>query len=99
MTERLELQLTEQLKNAFGQFVEMTDEAGHSRVLSLIAEFRLDDRAYAVLLPEGAQEPEQELYRIVGSEAEGWELETIEDDDEWEEVAELYDELTYRDEF
>ncbi|UHA75829.1 DUF1292 domain-containing protein [Paenibacillus sp. 481] len=77
----------------------MTDEQGKGREYTLVAEFKLRDKAYAVLLPTGAKDAEPDLFQVVADGDGGFELESITDDEEWEEVMELYDEHAYADEF
>lgn len=99
MNQPFDIQFIDRLKSVYGDSIEITDERGVSRVLSLTAEFEYRKRAYAVLLPEGGREAEPDLFRIVRGDADQWQLESIDDDDEWEEVMERYDEVAYRDEF
>lgn len=84
------------LKEAYGSAVELEDENGKTSVFEIIAEFEIQGRAYAVLAdPEGGGEPE--FLRVIVSGDGLPELESIEDDDEWEDISELYDELTFPD--
>ncbi|WP_151737773.1 DUF1292 domain-containing protein ['Paenibacillus yunnanensis' Narsing Rao et al. 2020] len=82
------------LKDIYGETVELEDEQGRSSVYTIVAEFEIGARAYAVLAGSG-KDAEQELMRIVVSPDGQPELESIEDDEEWEDVSELYDELTF----
>ncbi len=84
---------TSKLKEVYGETVELEDEQGKSSVYDIIAEFEVGGRAYAVLAGSG-REAEQEILRIVVSPNGVPELESIVDDEEWEDVSELYDELT-----
>lgn len=84
---------TSKLKEVYGDTVELEDEQGKSSVYDIIAEFAVGDRAYAVLAGSG-RDAEQEILRIMVSPDGLPELESIMDDDEWEDVSELYDELT-----
>ncbi|MGN7761140.1 DUF1292 domain-containing protein [Paenibacillus sp. 22594] len=85
---------TSKLKEVYGETVELEDEQGKSSVYDIIAEFEVGDRAYAVLAGSG-KGAEQEILRIVVSPDGLPELESIVDDEEWENVNELYDELTF----
>ncbi|MNI32564.1 hypothetical protein D3C73_864820 [compost metagenome] len=85
---------TSKLKEAYGETVELEDEQGKSSVYDIIAEFEVGSRAYAVLADSG-KGAEQEILRIVVSPDGLPELESIVDDEEWEDVSELYDELTF----
>jgi len=84
---------TSKLKEAYGEAVELEDELGKSSVYNIIAEFEVADRGYAVLRSPGDGEPE--ILRIIVSPDGLPELESIIDDEEWEDVSELYDELTF----
>ncbi|MHA6531419.1 DUF1292 domain-containing protein [Paenibacillus sp. BAC0078] len=85
---------TSKLKEVYGETVELEDEQGKSSVYDIVAEFEVGDRAYAVLAGS-AKGAEQEILRITVSPDGLPELETIGDDEEWEDVSELYDELTF----
>ncbi|WP_379160239.1 DUF1292 domain-containing protein [Paenibacillus sp. sgz5001063] len=85
---------TSKLTEVYGETVELEDEHGKSSVYDIIAEFEVGDRAYAVLAGSG-KDAEQEILRIVVSPDGLPELESIVDDEEWENVNELYDELTF----
>ncbi|WP_150274605.1 DUF1292 domain-containing protein [Paenibacillus tepidiphilus] len=85
---------TSRLKDIYGETVELEDEQGRSSVYDIVAEFEVGTRAYAVLAGAG-KDAEQEIMRIVVSPDGLPELESIEDDEEWEDVSELYDELTF----
>lgn len=94
MYSREDLTWTTGLKEAFGSQVELEDGEGHSVPYTLEAEFEVGGQAYAVLRGQKAAAGEYELFRVVwkGNEPE---LTVIEDDDEWEDIAELYDECTF----
>ena len=81
------------LKEAYGEAVELEDEQGKSSVYDIIAEFEIEGRGYAVLGSPGAGE--HEILRIVVSPDGLPELESIVDDEEWEDISELYDEMTF----
>ncbi|WP_410512199.1 DUF1292 domain-containing protein [Paenibacillus sp. BR2-3] len=84
---------TSKLKEAYGEAVELEDEQGKSSVYHIIAEFEVEDRGYAVL--KGPGDGEHEILRIVISPDGVPELESIIDDEEWEDISELYDEMTF----
>ncbi|QWU17703.1 Protein of unknown function [Paenibacillus sophorae] len=87
---------TSRLKDAYGEAVELEDENGKASVYEIIAEFEVQGRSYAVL-QDSEKDGEREILRIVISPDGPPELESIEDDDEWEDISELYDELTFPD--
>jgi uncharacterized protein YrzB (UPF0473 family) len=83
------------LKEAFGDEVTLEDQGNDSEPYRIAAEFELDGRMYAVLQSESMKrEDELALFRIISDEQGELQLETVEDDDEWETVLELYDEMT-----
>lgn len=84
------------LRDAYGETVELEGETGKAAVYTVLSEFSLGDRLYAVLQSERMKSDDDvALFRINRSEAGAPELETIMDDDEWEDVLELYDEMTF----
>ena len=84
---------TQVLKEAFGESVELEDDKGHIEVYDIAAEFEVDGQGYAILVQPDRTDEEYEV-RIVKGE-DGGLLATIDDDEEWENVSELYDELTF----
>jgi uncharacterized protein YrzB (UPF0473 family) len=92
---------TDTLRTALGDDIILFDEQNESAVYRILAEFVYEGTAYAVLQSEALRkEDEVALFRVVSEGGEP-QLETIEDDDEWETVSELYDEMTFplKDEF
>ncbi|MFD1887560.1 DUF1292 domain-containing protein [Paenibacillus wenxiniae] len=89
------VKLSSKLLEAYGVLIELTDESGENVVYRLISEFETESGAYAVLQKDSAlPDTEVEILKIVDGADGNPELITIDDDDEWEDVAELYDELT-----
>lgn len=85
------------LKDAFGKEIELVAEDGGLELYVIKAEFKLGDTVYAALQSEAMRgEDEVELFRVVQEDGEP-ELETIEDDEEWEAAAEAYDDLLFAD--
>ncbi|MDF2723937.1 MAG: hypothetical protein K0Q59_3612 [Paenibacillus sp.] len=84
------------LQDAYGSEIELFDEQDESVVHRILAEFRYNGQLYAVL-QSAALKKEQEvaIFKIAQTADGGLELETIEDDDEWETVSELYDDMTF----
>ncbi|QJC52836.1 DUF1292 domain-containing protein [Paenibacillus albicereus] len=83
------------LKQAFGREVLLVDEDGGEIAFVILAEFELDGSHYAALQsPAGRKEGEVEMFRVASQEGEP-QLETIEDDEEWELAAEAYDALLF----
>lgn len=85
---------TSRLKEAYGETVELEDEQGKSSIYDIIAEFEVGGRGYAVLQGAG-KDVDYEILRIVVSPNGLPELENIVDDEEWEDISELYDEMTF----
>jgi uncharacterized protein YrzB (UPF0473 family) len=86
---------TETLRAAFGDDIILFDEQNESAAYRILAEFVHDGKGYAVLQSDALrQEDEVALFRVVAGDGEP-ELENIEDDDEWETVSELYDEMAF----
>jgi hypothetical protein len=83
------------LQNAFGTEIEFEDDNHKPITYRILAEFSVKDKFYAVLESVQANISDEVTLFYINETAEGEiELETIMDDDEWEAVAELYDELT-----
>lgn len=83
------------LKQAFGEEVTLSEGGSDSVPYRILAEFELDGKLYAVLQSEAMKrEEELALFRIVADEQGELQLETVEDDEEWENILELYDEMT-----
>jgi uncharacterized protein YrzB (UPF0473 family) len=90
------VRMTDALRSVYGDEIVLTEGDDESVPHRIVAEFAVGDRAYAVLQSEELRkEDEVEIFRVAKSPSGQWELETIEDDDEWEHVAELYDEMVF----
>lgn len=84
------------VRDAYGPVVELEDESGKVSYYKVEREFDVAGASYAVLLPENAgRDDEPEIFKIAEAADGSLELITIDDDDEWENVSELYDELTF----
>ncbi|MFB9327193.1 DUF1292 domain-containing protein [Paenibacillus aurantiacus] len=80
----------------YGREVELVGEDGGAEPFFIAAEFRLGERMYAGLQTAAMRkEDEVEFFRIVQEEGGEPELESIDDEDEWEEAAEAYDDLLF----
>jgi len=83
------------LKDAFGEAVTL-DDGGKEKTYDILSEFRLGESEYAVLQEDGpGSDAEVLLLRITRDQDGNLELESIDDDDEWEAIAEVYDEMTF----
>ncbi|AWB45666.1 DUF1292 domain-containing protein [Paenibacillus sp. CAA11] len=84
------------IQEAFGPIVELQDEKGKASYYRVEKEFDVAGRSYAVLrLDSAGAQTEPQILKIITSPEGTLSLETIDDDDEWEDVNELYDELTF----
>lgn len=89
---------TAQLREAFGDDIILYDEQQDSVVYRIASEFIVNGRGYAMLeKAKPGKEDEPEIFRVNRNLAGELELETIEDDDEWKNISELFDELTFPD--
>lgn len=83
--------------------VSMTLEDGTELECDVIAIFPVDDRDYIALLPnkpvDGYEENEVFLYRYAELEGDDIELTQIETEEEYEAVADAFDELLDEEEF
>ncbi len=77
--------------------VEITDEEGNVIKCELYDIIEFEDREYAVVAPAetGEDDPEMVLMRYSEENGESY-FETIEDDDEFDRVAEYVEELQYQ---
>ena len=78
----------------------LVDEDGEEHEFELLAELEIDDENYRVLIPvteEGTDEEDEEvevvILKVVYDEEGNEFLSDIEDDEEWEKVADAWQEL------
>lgn len=79
----------------------LVDEDGEEHEFELLAEFELETNIYRVLIPlfsfEGEEEDDEEvevvILKVVFDEEGNEFLSDIEDDEEWEKVADVWQEL------
>lgn len=87
---------TTRVQDAFGPVVELQDEDGGVIYYAVEKEFDIDGSSYVVLKPENSSdELETEIFKLLVTPDGSLELLTIDDDEEWEDISELYDELTF----
>ena len=87
---------TRQLREAFGDDIILFDERNESVVYRIVSELTLDGRSYCLLeKAKPGKEDEPEIFRVTFNTDGEPALETIEDDDEWEIIAEIFDEWTF----
>lgn len=83
------------LRDAFGDEVFLDEGSKDSQPLRILAEFSVDGRQYAVLQSARMnKEAEPALFHIETDEQGELQLATVLDDEEWETILELYDEMT-----
>lgn len=83
------------LKEAYGNEIELIADDGAALIYTIKAEYQLGEALYAALQSEEMRaDDEIEFLRIIESD-EGLQLETIEDDEEWEAASEAYDDLLF----
>ncbi|SFJ09188.1 Protein of unknown function [Paenibacillus sp. UNC496MF] len=84
------------LKPVFGTEVDLIGDQGETEPYRIAAEFQLGDRAYAGLQSQSMRKDDEiAFFRILIDGEQEPELESIEDDEEWEAVAEAYDDLLF----
>ncbi|KIL37221.1 hypothetical protein SD71_00375 [Cohnella kolymensis] len=84
------------LKELFGDTVELNAEAEAPESFRILAELTVGGNRYAVLQSETMKiEEEIEVFRVLTEPDGGLQLETVEDDEEWDRVSEAYDDLQF----
>jgi hypothetical protein len=88
---------TDVLLKAFGHDIILTESSHESTVYRIVAEFVYESTQYAVLQSDQQKKDDDvSLFKVIHSAQEPFlELESIQDEDEWETVSELYDEMTF----
>lgn len=84
------------LRDAYGRKVILVDEEGkeEEQAYHILREIELDGRHYCVLQMEENGDEDAYIFRV----SDGYKIEHVEDEDEWERAAEAVDELLYYDE-
>jgi len=88
----------ENLEDAFDQ-VTLTLEDGSEMTCDVIAIFPCMDRDYIALLPENDPDGDFLLYRFIDNGDGEYDLDDIEDDEEFEAASEAFDELMDNEEY
>jgi hypothetical protein len=88
---------TNVLRDAFGDDIILLNASYSSESHRILAEFKLDDQLYVVLQTASQRNEDEPLFMRVTQipQEPYYELENIENDEEWENVAETYDELLF----
>ncbi len=71
----------------------LTDEEGNEQEFEVIDLLEVDDSEYAILLPVDEEDDQAMIFRIDVDENGEDILVEVEDDDEWERVAQYWEEL------
>jgi len=82
------------LKENLGSEITLMDENDQEYLFHLLLELVVDGKHYAYFQSPEEEDSEIEVLRVVGQDKEEYDLEFIDDDDEWEDAAELFDEWT-----
>lgn len=84
------------LRERYGAEVELQGEDGHAARYHIAAELEIGGQRYAVLQSDSMRKSgDIEVFRIVPEPSGEPALETVESDEEWEQVAEAYDDLQF----
>jgi uncharacterized protein YrzB (UPF0473 family) len=87
------------IRNIHGEYLVLFDEQGQEIEYTLLQEIDLDGKVYAYLKQTDVKDDDDiEVFRASLTPDGSYELETIEDDEEWETVAEIFDEMFYGEE-
>jgi len=90
-------ELLKSLSEVYGDEIELIAEDGTALVFSIKSQFKLGDTVYAALQSaDMRKEDEVELFRVIYDQGEP-QLESIEDDEEWEAASEAYDDRLFGD--
>ncbi|ASS74740.1 hypothetical protein CIG75_06970 [Tumebacillus algifaecis] len=77
------------------QKITLTDEDGAEHEFDVLEMLEVDQKMYAILQPTDAQDEEAVILRVEKDEEGNDVLAYIEDDAEWDKVAEEYDTLLF----
>lgn len=76
----------------------LTDEDGNEQDFELLAKAELDGNVYLALIPVGDEEAEEYVILRADGDDEEMNLETIEDDEEFDKVADYFNDLFFESE-
>ncbi|HZG56402.1 DUF1292 domain-containing protein [Paenibacillus sp.] len=87
---------TNRLREAYGDEIVLSEDGEDQEgAHKIVMEFDVAGRSYVVLRPEEAGDGEElSVFRVTPAADGEYDIETIEDDEEWEDVTELVDEMT-----
>lgn len=88
--------LAQSLKALYGEEVELEGPDGKPERFKIMAELSVFGREYAVLQSDAMRKDgDIEVFRVEAGDDGSPLLETVEDDEEWENVSEAYDDLMF----
>lgn len=93
-----DVQLVSTLRDMYGHEVLLIGEDAENTIFQIVTEFVLHEKQYAILQSAKMRNKEEISAFYVVTNGDQTEITTIEDDDEWENVMELYDEMMFSDE-
>lgn len=76
------------------EIITLTDDEGNEHEFVLIDVLKVEDIDYAILLPADEESEEGIILKIIEGEDGGELLVEIDDDEEWEKVAALWNEMS-----
>lgn len=89
-------QIVSRLREKYGEEVILTEDGKDEPVsYRIMLEFDVNGGSYVLLGAEEDSDEEPLVFRVVPQADGEYEIETIEDDEEWENISELADELTF----
>lgn len=93
----MSIQTCDLLRNTFGHDIILLQNSSDSTVYRIVVEFTYQSSHYAVLQSEKQRKDDEvSLFKVNRLPQDPFfDLETIDDEDEWETVAELYDEWIF----
>ncbi|MBW7477732.1 DUF1292 domain-containing protein [Paenibacillus oenotherae] len=84
------------LKDVYGREVELVSEEGNTEPFRIVAEFAIGETMYAGLQSDAMRKQDEvAFFRFVISGEGEPELESIDDEEEWEVAAEAFDDLMF----
>ncbi|MFV9510954.1 DUF1292 domain-containing protein [Tepidibacillus sp. LV47] len=92
--QKREIEEVHLLKEQLGSEITLVDENAQEQLFHLLLELVFNGKHYAYFQSPEDEEGEIEVLRVVKLDNGEYDLEYIEDDDEWEDAVELFDEWT-----
>lgn len=83
------------LKEKYGSEFILSDEKNKEHNFHLLLELSVENNHYAYFKQDDEQEEYIEVLKVIKGDNNELDLIHVEDDNEWEDAAELYDEWTY----